>query len=320
GSTIAHMLGVSRQSVYRWYKIHQSGGSLKTAHRSGRPPRLSDDQLSTLSDLLMQGATAHGWQNDLWTAGRVAEVIRKHFHVEFSIENVRVILKDRMGWTVQRPVQQEKKRDAAEIQNWKEHIFPQIVRDARTRGAHIVFIDEAGFMASPTRRQTFAPRGKTPVVKVIDPHGRISAAGAITVSPTNRHLNFIYHLLPDNVNFHGDTFALFLKEIARRIRGPMTFLWDGFSIHSSEPVKKFLEQHPEILVEPLPKYAHELNPVDKAWLYVKYDRLANYPPATLGELRDCLIQELDALQKKPKVLSWCIEQAGLKTRLQFGAA
>ncbi len=142
-STVAHMLGVSRQSVYSWYKIYQSGGSLKTAPRSGRPPRLSDDQLSTLGELLMPGATAHGWQNDLWTAKRVAEVIRKRFSIEFSIENVRRILKNRLGWTVQRPVQQEKKRDEAKIQNWKEHIFPQIVRDARARGAHIVFIDEA---------------------------------------------------------------------------------------------------------------------------------------------------------------------------------
>lgn len=320
GSTIARMLGVSRQSVYRWCKIHQSGGSLKTAPHSGRPPRLSDDQLSTLSELLMQGATAHGWQNDLWTAKRANDVIRKHFNIEFSTENVRRILKDRLGWTVQRPVQQEKKRDEAKIQNWKELVFPQIVRDARARGAYLVFIDEAGFMASPTRRQTFAPRGKTPVVKVIDPHGRISAAGAITVSPADRCLNFIYHLLPDNVNYHGDTIASFLKKIRRRIHGPMTLLWDGFSIHSSEPVNQFLEQHPEISVEPLPEYAHELNPVDKAWLYVKYDRLANYPPATLDELRDCLREELEALRKKPKILAWCIEQAGLKTRPQIQAA
>jgi transposase len=319
-TTIAYMLGVSRQSVYRWCKIYQSGGSLKTALHPGRPPTLSDDQLSTLSGLLLQGAIAHGWQNDLWTAKRVTEVVRRYFHVEFSIGNMRRILKDRLNWTVQRPIQQEKKRDETEIQNWKEHVFPQIVRDARARHAHIVFIDEAGFMASPTRRQTFAPRGKTPVVKVIDPHRRISVAGAITVSPTNRRLNFIYHLLPDNVNYHGDTFALFLKEIAYHVHGPMTFLWDGFSIHSSEPVSKFLEQHPEIVIEPFPEYAHELNPIDKAWLYVKYDRLANYSPATLDELRDCLQHEFEDLRKKPKVLAWCIEKAGLKTRSQFKAA
>jgi len=314
-STIAHMLGVSRQSIYHWRKIYQSGGNLKTVPHPGRPPTLSDDQIDTLGELLMQGATAHGWQNDLWTAKRVAEVIRKHFFVEFSTGNVRRILKDRLGWTVQRPVQQEKKRDDSKIKQWKEEVFPQIVRDARAEGAYIVFVDEAGFMASPTRRLTFAPRGKTPVVKVIDPHGRISAAGAITVSPQNRRLNFIYYLLPNNINFRGDTITLFLKEIVRHIHSPMTLLWDGFSIHLSEPVNEFLDQHPEISVEPFPEYAHELNPVDKAWLYVKYDRLPNYPPATLDELRNRVIQEFDDLRKKPKVLAWCIEQAGLKTRL-----
>jgi transposase len=318
-TTIAHMLGVSCDSVHRWWNIHQSGGSLKTAHRSGRPRKLSDEQLARLRELLMMGATAHGWQNDLWTAKRVTEVIKEHFNVEYSSENVRGILKNRLGWTVQRPVQQEKKRDEVNIQNWKQYVFPQIVRAALARGAHLVFIDEAGFMASPTRRRTFAPRGKTPIVKVIDPHGRISAAGAIIVNPTNSRLNFMYHLLSDNANFHGNSFVLFLKEIVHHIHGPITFLWDGFSIHLSKPVKEFLEQHPEIAVEQFPEYAHELDPVDNAWLYIKYDRLPNYPPATLDELRVCLIQELRALQKKRNILAWCIEKAGLKICLQNGA-
>lgn len=313
-AVVAHMLGVSRESVYHWHKVYQSGGSLKTASRSGCPPKLSDDELDALRELLMQGATAHGWRNNLWTAKRVREVIRKRFDTELSIGSVRRILKDRLGWTVQRPIQQETKRDDAKIDYWKEHVFPQIVTDMRARCAHIVFIDEAGFMASPIRRQTFAPRGETPVVRVTDPHQRISAAGAISVSSKNRHLNFIYRLLPDNANFHGDTFALFLKEIAARIRGSMILLWDGFSIHKSQAVNGFLERHTEVLVESFPEYAHELNPVDKAWLYVKYDRLANYAPASLTDLRDNLIQELDALRKKPKVLAWCIEQAGLRTR------
>jgi len=145
-------------------------------------------------------------------------------------------------------------------------------------------------------------------------------AGAITISPNRRRLGFIYQALPDNANYDGNSIVHFMKEICHHMKGHMILLWDGFSIHSSQPVSQYLEQHPGIRVEPLPAYAHELNPVDKAWLYIKYDCLPNYAPKTLGELRCRLIQELDTLKGKSKVLAWCIEQTGLKTKLPIDVA
>ena len=44
----------------------------------------------------LQGATAHGWPNALWTANRVAEVIRRRFGVSFHPEHVRKICKRRL--------------------------------------------------------------------------------------------------------------------------------------------------------------------------------------------------------------------------------
>ena len=110
---------------------------LKTSPRSGRPIKVEDDRLDILRELLLRGATEHGWQNDLWTAKRVAEVIQRHLGVEYSIQSVR----NRLGWTVQRPIQQEQERNEAEIQQWKEYTFPQIVEYAFKTGAHLVFVD-----------------------------------------------------------------------------------------------------------------------------------------------------------------------------------
>jgi len=312
---VSIQLLISIPTVYNWHKLWRENGidGLANVPRTGRPPKLPDNQIQDLREMLIQGATAHGWHNELWTAKRVRDVIRKRFGIVISDSRVRKLLRDRLGWTSQRPSQVENKRDETKIQNWKEHIFPKIVTNTYSRNAYLIFIDEAGFMASPVRRQTYAPRGKQPVVKVTEPHRRISTAGAITISPEKQSLNFIYHLLPNNQNFRGATIVVFLKEIISRIRRPMTILWDGFSIHLSEPVKKFIVQHPEISIESLPEYAHELNPVDKIWLYLKYDCLANYAPATLDELRDRLVQELNALPLKSNVLAWCIEQTGLKT-------
>ncbi len=71
-----------------------------------------------------------------------------------------------LGWSVQNPIQQLRERDDAEIERWKMEDLPRILKDAEQRGAYLMFVDESGFMLSPVLRRTFAPRGKTPVIKV----------------------------------------------------------------------------------------------------------------------------------------------------------
>ncbi len=96
-SVIAHILGVNRPSLYRWRQARRSHpDGLAAKPHPGPTPRLSGAQLAELERLLLQGATAHGWANELWTAPRVAEVIRRHFGVTFHPEHVRRILKRRL--------------------------------------------------------------------------------------------------------------------------------------------------------------------------------------------------------------------------------
>ncbi len=74
----------------------------------------------------MKGARSHGWPDELWTAKRVAEVIRRHFGVEFHTEHVRKILKERLVWTSQKPERRARERDEEEIERWVREEFPHI--------------------------------------------------------------------------------------------------------------------------------------------------------------------------------------------------
>jgi transposase len=95
--TIAYILGAARPSLYRWRPAARSDpNGLAAKPHPGPTPRLSDAQLQELEDLLLDGATAHGWPNELWTANRVAEVIRRHFGISFHPEHVRKMLKRRL--------------------------------------------------------------------------------------------------------------------------------------------------------------------------------------------------------------------------------
>jgi transposase len=96
-TTLARILGVGRPSLYRWRQAARSGPDGLTAKpHPGPKPLLRDAQLEHLEDLLLDGATAHGWPNELWTAARVTEVIRRHFGITYHPEHVRKLLKGRL--------------------------------------------------------------------------------------------------------------------------------------------------------------------------------------------------------------------------------
>ena len=186
-----------------------------------------------------------------------------------------------------------------------------IVDRAHRRHAYIVFVDEAGFMLSPTLRRTWAPRGCTPVIQVAEPHERISVVGAISISPKRRRFCFYFQLSKDNANFQGDSLVRFLDVLRRKIGGPITLVWDQIAIHYSRPVAAYLNNHRAVVVEPFPPYAPELNPVDYVWAYVKHSRLPNYAPRNLDELRKRITKEFCRLRRRSDLLKAFFIHTGL---------
>src|SRR5262245_32458723 len=111
-TVIARILGVGRTSLYRWLGMAEhSSEALAARPHPGPKPRLSDEQIRELEGLLLQGAKAHGWPNDVWSADRVAEVIRRHFGLKYHVEHVRKIIRRRLTWSSQKPQKRAKQRD-----------------------------------------------------------------------------------------------------------------------------------------------------------------------------------------------------------------
>jgi transposase len=309
-STAARAFGVHRVTVQRWLRQARVPDGLD-AKPVRRASALSDDQLRALEALLLQGASKHGWPNDLWTAARVQAVILRHFGIDFHPEYVRKLLKRRLGWTSQKPQTKAKERDEDEIRRWKEQEFPRIARQARERDAHLLLLDESCFQLTPTVRRTLAPRGQTPILSCWDKRDKISAISAITLSPQRRLPGLLFQLLPDKENFHGEEVVAFLKLVRRRLRR-FTVVWDRNQIHSrSKAVRAYLAEHPEILVEDFPGYAPELNPDELVWCWTKYGRLSNYAAPSTAALREQVLEELADLQRHPYMLLDFIDHTGL---------
>ena len=77
-----------------------------------------------------------------------------------------------------------------------------------------------------------------------------------------------------------------LSELRRFLGGQKaTLLWDGLPAHRSKAMAAWLRrQRSWLVVEPLPGYAPELNPVEALWSSLKGVELANLAGETLQEV------------------------------------
>ena len=160
---IARRLGVSRQSVLRWYRAWRKGGrsALRAAGRAGRKPRLAPEQMVGLEAALRQGPRAQGFRTNLWTLPRVARVIKQLTGVQYHPGHVWRLL-GAIDWTLQRPAKRAKERNAAGIQHWITTRWPAV---KKTLGGAAPGSSSRTRVASRSGRQSAArghPAAKPP--------------------------------------------------------------------------------------------------------------------------------------------------------------
>ncbi len=308
-ANVARILGVHPKSLCRWLRQAQKPRGLDAKPQTGPKSGLSDGQLEELEQLLLLGAKAHGWHNQLWTAARVARLIERHFGRRYHPEHVRKILRIRLDWTSQKPHRRTRERDDKEVARWLDDDYRRIVRDAFRRSAYLVFLDESGFFLTPTVRRTLAPRGQTPVLDAWDRRDKLSAISCITVSPLLARPNLCFGVLRHNA--HGEDVVVFLEALRQRL-GRLTVIWDKTQIHSkARVVKAYLARHPEVVAEDFPGYVPDLNPDEGVWGWTKYGRLSNLAAENVTELWDCVMDELGELKHSPDLLRAFIRQTEL---------
>jgi transposase len=116
-------------------RARHGGGveGLKRRVASGAPPRLSEERLAELPNLLAQGAESHGLRGEVWTCERVAEAIRREFGVRYHPAHVSRLLK-KLRLSLQKPQQRlADQRDEAAIERWKEQRWPGLKKGPSRR-------------------------------------------------------------------------------------------------------------------------------------------------------------------------------------------
>lgn len=181
-------------------------------------------------------------------------------------------------------------------------------KNATRLGAHIVFVDESGFMLIPSVRKTWAPRGQTPLLRFWQKHDRISVISGISVSPRRRRLGLYFRMHLKNIK-HPEV-CEFLRHLLRHLRGPVIVLWDGGRIHKGEAIRSLCHALPRLRLERFPAYAPEVNPDEAVWTITKTS-LANGRPDCLEDLKTHLVRSLLRISRSQRILKGCITQSDL---------
>ncbi len=186
-------------------------------------------------------------------------------------------------------------------------------KNAARLGAHLVFVDESGFMLIPPVRRTWAPKGQTPIHRHHYRRDRISVIAGVTVSPRRQHLGLYFRLHEDNIS-HDEVYD-FLWWLLKHLRGNIIVLWDNASIHKDGPVAELRAKHKRLHIEFFPTYAPELNPAEGVWSQTKQS-LANGIPDDTWELGGDLVEHFGELRGSQSNLRACVLQTELPSYLR----
>lgn len=185
-------------------------------------------------------------------------------------------------------------------------------KNANRLGAHIVFIDESGFLLIPTILRTWAPRGKTPIIRHRYKRDKVSVISGISVSPQRNRFGLYFQMHVDNIG--QVEVCEFLKHLLRHLRGNVIAILDNANMHKGQRMREFIKRHPRIKIEYFPSYAPQLNPDEGVWSYSKRE-LANGRPDNIDELLQAVADSLMKISKSQLILRGCIEHSELPFRL-----
>lgn len=170
-----------------------------------------------------------------------------------------------------------------------------------------MFWDEFGFSFQEQLATTWARTGKRPIFRRVTKERRaVSTAVALTLSGKIYKRHFEGSVKSENL-------VETLEHVQRQMPGKIILIWDRASIHLSKVTKKYLREHPEILIEELPAYAPQLNPEEYCHGNVKH-HLRNARPASKEEIRSMLNRGFARLRRRPDLLLSFFHAAGLSVR------
>lgn len=295
---VVKALGFHRSVIYEWLGRFRKGGmaALGAKPVPGRPGKLTAEQLHKLVTTIEgKNPLQLRFKYGLWTRAMIQELIWRQFQVSLSESAVGRLLR-RLGYTPQRPLFRAYQQDPEAVKTWLEEQYPAIQKLARQENATIYFADEAGIRSDYHSGTTWAPRGKTPVVRTTGKRFGLNMLSAISAKGL-----FRFMVVEGRVN--GQVFVEFLKRLLHHQERPVFLIVDNHPTHRAKVVTQFVAStEGRLRLFYLPPYSPELNPDESVWRHVKHHNLGQQIVTSKAHLKQLVISCLRSLQRMPRLV------------------
>jgi transposase len=141
-------------------------------------------------------------------------------------------------------------------------------------------------------------------------------AAALCIRPGGGGAQLAFHVQPGSYN--TERLIVALTGLRRFLAGEKaTLIWDGLPAHRSRAMHAWLNrQRSWLVVERLPAYAPDLNPVEGMWSNLKTVEktveLANLVTDTLGDIIRAAHAGIDRIRRSPRLPYSFLHATGLK--------
>lgn len=296
---IADTVGAHKRSINNWVKRYREGGasSLKAGQRGapvGATRRMTDAQERMIQRLLIDKVPDQlKLDYVLWTRKAVMELIEQETGLKMPIRTVGEYLK-RWGMTPQKPVKQAYEQNPKAVQTWLDEEYPEIHAKAKAESAEIYWGDETGLRNDSQHERGYAPKGKTPVVRLNAKRETSNMISAITNQGKVR-----FRMYDGTMN--ADLLIDFCKRLIKSAKRKVILILDNLRVHHAKVFKAWLAEHKkEIEVFYLPSYSPELNPDEYLNCDLKAGVHSGKPARNRKQLKSKAMSHMRMLQKQPQ--------------------
>jgi transposase len=296
--TIAAQVGLTRTGVFNICRRFAERGAagLKSGPRGPAPGtgRLLDaGQEAEIRDLIRRHTPDElGLPFALWSRAAVRELIWRRHRVRLAVRSMGTYLA-RWGFTAQKPLRRAYEQDPAAVRRWLRRDYPALVARAKAANGAIFWGDETGLRSDDVRGLSYAPRGRTPTVRV--PHKR---AGLGLISAVTNRGELRWMVLDGAVK--APSLLRFLARLVRDADRKVFLILDRLPVHRSAQVRAWLAgREAEIEVSYLPPYSPELNPDEGVNGDLKQGVTRKAPTRSKQQLKRAVIGHMRKLSKSP---------------------
>lgn len=273
-------LGVRNQTACAWKRRFDGQGpesysECKRGPVSSKAAKLTTAQCRRLVNVVVDKTPDQlKFPFALWSSKAVQEYVLRKFGVRMCRRSVRRYM-SRFGFRNRVPERYAREQRPEAVRKWLKRQYPAIRREARKKGAKVLWCDEAAILAGEIKTHGYAPRGTAPKLRA--PANRGIRCNMISAVGNAGDMRFM--IFRDAMN--ADKFKTFLEHLLKEFPEVAIFLiCDNLRVHHAKCLRPwFAERRRQgrLFVHYLPSYSPELNPDE----YLNRDTKAHMAERTI---------------------------------------